>query len=41
VKYVTSFVHPVAKDKLDLYRRTARKFGMPGDGKRMFWRGST
>jgi uncharacterized protein YbaA (DUF1428 family) len=29
----------VAKNKLDLYRRTARKFGMPSDGKRMFWGG--
>ena len=26
VKYVTSFVMPVQKKKLDVYRRTARKF---------------
>ena len=26
VKYVTSFVHPVKKNKLDVYIRTARKF---------------
>ena len=26
MKYVTSFVHPVPKKKLDIYRRSARKF---------------
>ena len=26
MKYVTSFVHPVPKKKLDVYRRSARKF---------------
>jgi uncharacterized protein YbaA (DUF1428 family) len=26
MKYVATFVHPVRKDKLDVYRRTARKF---------------
>ncbi len=27
MKYVTSFVMPVQKKKIDIYRRTARKFG--------------
>lgn len=47
---VDGFVIPLPKDKVDAYRRIARKFGalwiqhgaleqMPFDGKRMFWGG--